>query len=125
MPYVTRRWIVLDSVAIGKRLSAARKSAGLTQKQVAAYLGVQREAVAYIETGSRPVTTSSLGKLADLYGFKMTYFLEENRVEEEPVVMAAFRTRNLSDADLETIAGIKRIALNLDSMYRLAKTNHE
>ena len=116
---------MLDSVAIGKRLAAARKSAGLTQKQVAAYLGVQREAVAYIETGSRPVNTSTLGKLVDLYGFKMTYFLEENRVEEEPVVVAAFRTRNLSDADLKTIVGIKRIALNLDSMYRLAKTNHE
>ncbi len=116
---------MLDNVAIGKRLAAARKSAGLTQKQVATYLGVQREAVAYIETGSRPVNTSTLGKLVDLYGFKMTYFLEENIVEEEPAVVAAFRTSNLVDADLKIIAGIKRIALNLDSMYRMAKTNHE
>ena len=55
----------------------------------------------------------------------MTYLLEENIVEEEPAVVAAFRTSNLVDADLKIIAGIKRIALNLDSMYRMAKTNHE
>lgn len=110
---------MLNSITIGKRLAIARKAIGLTQKQVAAFLGIKREMVTYIETGSRPVTTSTLGKLADLYGYKMSYFLEENRPEAEPYVVASFRTRNLCDADLDIIAGIKRIAFNLDSMYRL------
>ena len=110
---------MLDSIAVGKRLANARNSVGLTQQKVATYVGTKREAIAYIETGARPVTTVMLGKLANLYGYKMSYFLDENRMEEEPSVVMAFRTSNLSDGDLSIVAEVKRIASNLDSMYRL------
>jgi len=92
---------------------------GFTQRQVASYLGTQRETITYIETGARPVTTATLIKLADLYGYKISYFLDESRTDETPHVSMAFRITDLSDSDLETIAEIKRIASNLCSLYKL------
>ena len=110
----------LDNVTIGKRLAAARNSIGFTQEKVANYLGMKREVITYYETGSRPVSTSTLAVLADLYGYKLTYFLEQDRHEEEsPHVTMAFRAADLCDDDLNVIAEVKRIASNLDSLYRL------
>jgi len=110
----------LDNATIGKRLQSVRDSLGFTQEQVASYLGKSREAISYIETGKRPVSTLMLHKLADLYGYKFSFFLEETeKKERKPEVSLAFRTRDLSSNDLQIIAQIKRIAMNLDSLYRL------
>jgi len=109
----------MDSKAIGKCLAATRNSLGFTQRQVANYLGTKREAIAYIETGARPITTAMLIKLADLYGYRMSHFLEESRKDEKPHVSTAFRVADLSDSDLETIAEVKRIASNLCSLYKM------
>ena len=110
----------MENATIGKRLQSVRDSLGFTQEQVAKYLGTSREAISYIETGTRPVSTMMLQKLADLYGYRFSHFLDETIEEgESPEVALAFRTRDLSDNDLEIIAQIKRIAMNLGSLYRL------
>jgi transcriptional regulator with XRE-family HTH domain len=109
----------MDNKTIGKRLQSVRESVGFTQEQVAKYLGTKREMISYIETGARPVNTLMLRKLADLYGYKFSYFVDEYIKEEGPQVSMAFRVSDLSDSDLPIIAQVKRIALNLDSLYRL------
>lgn len=110
----------MENATIGKRLQSVRDSLGFTQAQVAKYLGTSREAISYIETGMRPVSTVMLQKLADLYGYRFSRFLDETVEEgENPEVALAFRTRELSDNDLEIIAQIKRIVINLDSLYGL------
>jgi len=109
----------LDNITIGKRLQSVRESLGFTQEQVAKYIETSREAISYIETGARPVNTLTLTKLADLYGYKISYFIEEVIHEEKPYVTMAFRINDLSDNDLRTISQVNRIALNLDSLYRL------
>lgn len=112
--------MVLDSATIGERLAAARNAGGLTQQKVADYLEIKREVIAYYETGARPVSTAILSRLADLYGYKISYFLEVGRShEEQPHVAMAFRTADLCDNDLHIIAEVKRIASNLDSLNRL------
>ena len=109
----------MDNKSIGKRLRTVRESTGFTQEQVAKNLGVKRENVSYIETGARPVSTLMLRKLADLYGYKFSYFVDESIREEEPRVSIAFRLSDLSDSDLPVITEVKKIALNLDSLYAL------
>lgn len=110
----------MENATIGKRLQSVRDSLGFTQEQVAKYLGTSREAISYIETGARPVSTVMLQRLADLYGYRFSHFLDETAEEgTSPEVTLAFRARDLSDNDLEIIAQIKRIAMNLDSLYRL------
>lgn len=109
----------MDNKTIGKRLQSIRESTGFTQEQVAKYLGTKREIISYIETGARPVNTLMLQRLADLYGYKFSYFVDESVKEEGPQVAMAFRVSDLSDRDLPIIAQVKRIALNLDSLYNL------
>ena len=109
----------MDSKTIGKRLQTVRESTGFTQEQVAKYLGIKREVVSYIETGARPVSTLMLQKLADLYGYKFSYFVDESVKEEGPQVSMAFRVSDLSDSELPIIAQVKKIALNLDNLYKL------
>ena len=66
---------------IGKRLQFVRESVGFTQEQVAKYLATKREIISYIETGARPVSTLMLRKLADLYGYQLSYFVDESAKE--------------------------------------------
>ena len=109
----------MDKKTIGARLKLVRESRGFTQEQVAHYLNIKREAISYIETGARPVSTLSLQKLADLYGYKFSYFVDEVVTEEMPKVSTAFRINDLTDYDLEIISEVNRIAMNLDSLYNL------
>ncbi|MCD6567443.1 MAG: helix-turn-helix domain-containing protein [Dehalococcoidia bacterium] len=109
----------MDNKIIGKRLRAVREATGFTQEQVAKYLDTKREIISYIETGARPVNTLMLRKLADLYGYKFSYFVDESVKEDGPQVSMAFRVSDLSDSDLPVIAQVKKIALNLDSLYNL------
>ena len=109
----------MDNKAIGKCLQSVRETTGFTQEQVAKYLDTKREIISYIETGARPVNTLMLRKLADLYGYKFSYFVDESVREGSPQVSMAFRVSDLSDSDLPIIAQVKKIALNLDSLYNL------
>ncbi|MCD6391091.1 MAG: helix-turn-helix transcriptional regulator [Dehalococcoidia bacterium] len=109
----------MDNKTIGKRLQSVRESIGFTQEQVAKYLGIKREIISYIETGARPVSTLMLRKLADLYGYKFSYFVDESAKDEGPQVFMAFRVSDLNDSDLPIIAQVEKIARNLDSLYRL------
>lgn len=58
----------VDSVTLGTRLKSARKTAGLTQGQVAEKLGVARTTIVAIEKGERRVKPGELVLLAQLYG---------------------------------------------------------
>ena len=112
----------MDNTTIGKRLKSARESLGFTQEQVARYIGTSREAISYIETGARPVNTLMLQKIADLYGYKLSYFVEEVIKEEKPYVATAFRIRDIGDNDLEILAQVNRVVMNLDNLYRLLES---
>jgi transcriptional regulator with XRE-family HTH domain len=109
----------MNTATIGSRLKEARASAGFTQDQVARFLDVKREAISYIETGAREVSTVMLRKLADLYGYRMSYFLDETTKGSGPQVAIAFRVADLGPEDLPVIAEARRIASNLDSLNRL------
>ncbi len=110
---------MMDSKMIGSRLKAIRESLGFTQEQVASYLGIMRENVSYFETGTRPISTVTLQKLADLYGYRFSYFVDEKISAQQPEVSMAFRFRDLDDNDLETIAKVKKIARNLEIIYTM------
>ncbi|SMC01987.1 Transcriptional regulator, contains XRE-family HTH domain [Sulfobacillus thermosulfidooxidans DSM 9293] len=120
--------MALTREIIGQRLAQARHHAGLTQQHVAAYLDLKREQVSYIETGQRPIDIPTLQRLADLYGYELSYFLQEDPMPESeisPTVIAAFRTAHITSKDLETIRWVKRFTMNLDSLNRLLEENGE
>lgn len=97
---------------IGQKLKQAREAVGLTQAQVAAFLGTAREQVSYYETGAREVDLGTVLKLADLYGCTPAYFLEPSSPEPGPGPLA-FRAAGIRDEDLPVIARVQRIVRNL------------
>lgn len=57
------------------RLKEARKSAGLTQKEVAAVVGVNQNTYSYWENGKTKIDSESLAKLSELFGVPTDFLL--------------------------------------------------
>jgi len=105
---------------LGRKLKRARENCGLTQSQVAAYLGVKREQISYYENGTREIDLVTLSKLADLYGYEVEYFLAgDSAADDQQHVSLAFRAAGLTEKDLEVVARAKRFAMNLAWLDRL------
>ena len=112
---------MLDGKALGARLKELRVKNSITQSQLAEYLGVDQSYISKFESGQRQLSALSLEKLADLFGLPVESLLEgEFHLEQLPFAM---RARHLEPEDLESIAVINRIALNLRDMQRMAEVH--
>lgn len=93
---------------LGEKLTQARKTAGLTQADVAAKLNVSRQAVSRWESGQSKPSTEKLLALGALYGVSIDQLLNQEDTQEtaaeaisdlpepattEPVVPEKRRTR--------------------------------
>lgn len=85
---------------LADRLKSAREDAGLTQQQVADWLGVRRPAIAEIENGDRAVKSSELVRLAALYGRSISWLAEGELHAEDNIAAALFRADTDDDPAL-------------------------
>jgi transcriptional regulator with XRE-family HTH domain len=69
-----------DRSRLAARLREARESAGLSQEDVAAKLGLPRPAISQIENGHRRVEALELARLAKLYSRPLGFFADEEPV---------------------------------------------
>jgi transcriptional regulator with XRE-family HTH domain len=106
--------------SIGEKLQEARKKSGLTQLQVAKLIGINKAQLSYYETAAREINLNILEKLANLYGYKIDYFVTGNEIKE-PEIQIAFRGENLCNEDLKTVAWTKTFLNNLSEMNDLIK----
>ena len=104
---------------IGVRLKEARERAGLTQEQAARASGMVREQLSYYENGHRMIDLIGLKKLADLYGYAVSYFLEEDSHQAGDELALAFRAGEIAEEDLETMAWVQRFTRNLAELDHL------
>jgi len=112
---------MLDGKALGVRLKELRVKNLITQSQLAEYLGVDQSYISKLESGQRQLSMLSLEKLSHLFGLPVESLLEgEFCLEQIPFAM---RARHLEPEDLESIAVINRIALNLRDMQRMAEVH--
>ena len=102
---------------ISERMKAFRKSSGLSQANIACFLGVDQSLVSKAENGERSLSVEMLEKLAALYGVSMPDF-EEYSLPVTPLKFA-LRAGELTTADMETVSAINRIALNSEFMAGL------
>lgn len=105
---------------IGKKLQEARKKSGLTQLQVAKLIGINKAQLSYYETATREINLNILEKLANLYGYKIDYFISGSEIKG-PEIQIAFRGENLCNEDLKTIAWAKTFLNNLCEMNDLIR----
>lgn len=108
----------LTQEALGRRLQDARVSVALTQADVARELGLSRESLAQIESGSRSVNSLEIVRLARLYGRSLaSILLEEESREEEPVT-ALFRMQ----AILGESEGLREKLVKFSNIFQEART---
>lgn len=66
-----------DSAEIGQRIAEARGRVGLTQQDLATAIGVDRSALAKVETGARRVSALELARIAEALHERIEWFLED------------------------------------------------
>src|SRR5688572_1062135 len=82
----------LDPAELGRRLREAREYLGLSQEQVADYLGIPRPSVSTIEAGKRRISFQEIKRLAELYRRPLSYFSDEPTPQTDETTDALFRT---------------------------------
>ncbi len=108
---------MLNFELIGERFSELRKRSGFTQTQLSEYLDVDQSYISKCEKNERQFSTDVLEKAAELFGCTMDYFVNESC--EFVQIPIALRAKNITTEDLDTIAAMNKIALNLRFMEDL------
>ncbi len=108
---------MLNFELIGKRFSELRTQSGFTQNQLAEFLNVDQSYISKCEKNERQFSLDVLEKAAELFGCGLDYFTDEfSELVEMPV---ALRAKSITIDDLNTIAAMNKIALNLRFMEDL------
>ncbi len=103
-----------DLAKLGCRFSEIRQRSGLTQKQVAEYLKVDQSYISKCEKNERQFSADTLERAACLFGCCCVYLHgEADKPILEPIAMPS---RKMDGQDLEGIAEISRLAINLRLM---------
>lgn len=107
-------------VLIGKNLAALREKRGLSQEELAGYLGVSRPVISYYENAEREIPLLHLEKLADLYCIEVADLMtEESSLEQQAAIAFAFRAEGLTANDLQNIANFQKVVKNYLKMKRI------
>ena len=69
------KWVTKLGEIAARRIRSARESAGLTQAELADFLGITRAAVTGLENGRSTLTLQHLEVLPEILGRPMAYFL--------------------------------------------------
>ncbi len=96
---------------VGEKIKGLRKSAKLSQKQLAAYLEVDQSYISKIEKDERSMTIDMLEKIAYLFGSDLSYFTDEESMSKPLEI--GFRTDGILKEDLEVIGTLNKLMLNL------------
>lgn len=108
-----------DFELTGKRFHELRVQSGLTQSQLAEYLNVDQSYISKCEKNERQFSIDILEKAANLFGCSLEYFT--NTDSKYNPIPFSFRANRITAKDLESIAVINRITLNLRFMEGLLR----
>lgn len=100
-----------------ERLKALRKDSKITQEQLAQFLNVDQTLIAKIENGTRSLSTTMIDKLCSLFCCSEEYLMGES--EDYIPLNFAFRSSGIEAEDLDSIAAVNKIAMNLKYMNKL------
>lgn len=102
------------------RLKALRTGSGITQAQMAEYLGVDQSMVTKLENGTRTLNITLIDKICSLFGCSEGYL---TGADDAYIPLSfAFRANGadgVQACDLESIAAVNRIVMNIRSMNEM------
>ncbi len=105
---------------IGRNIKYYREKIGLSQEQVAAFLGVNhREQIAHYESGRTEIPVTSLNRLCDLFGIDLVSLLEEDEHNLQVDVAFAFRADEICNSDLNEISFFQKTVKNYLKLQKI------
>lgn len=94
----------MNPIELANRLRKARESRGISQQAAAEFASLSRTAITQIEKCKRAVSTLELTKLAKLYHYSISYFLDETPNNEEDINVVLYRAApNLNEVTQQQI----------------------
>ncbi|MEK9183658.1 MAG: helix-turn-helix transcriptional regulator [Patescibacteria group bacterium] len=75
---------------IGEKIQKLRQSRGMTQKELATFLGYSESFISYVEKGERKISISDLQKIAKIFAVDLDFLIEKPQI-------AHFRFENKSE----------------------------
>lgn len=105
------------------RFKKIREKSGFTQAQLAAFLEVDQSFISKFEKGDRKISIELLEKVCTLFGCDLEYLSGEGDIDTYERISVAFRSTNLQVDDLEAIAAVNKIALNMRFINSLLEVN--
>lgn len=92
---------------VAERIREARRSAGLSQGQVAKLMDLHRPTISEIEAGNRRVTAEELSALADMFDVTVAWLVGEAsetvETDDPRIQLAARELKKLKPDDLERL----------------------
>lgn len=104
---------------IGQKIKALRKKAGLSQMHIAQFLGIDQSTISKCEKGERQFQVDHLERLGSLFGVPLSCLMNDEASVAQ--LQIAFRAGSIQVEDLNAIADIQKIALNLEQMRVLLR----
>lgn len=118
LPLLTIR--MSESKIIGSNIKAFRSRLGLSQDQVAEFVGVNRTLIARYESGEREVPLLQLEKFCDLFAIEIEDLFEKDSVNQTANLAFAFRSESLHQNDIESIASFQKVVKNYLKMQSIS-----
>ena len=107
----------MEASTINIRLKQLRKESRITQEQMAEYLGVAQSLITKLENGTRSLNVTLIDKICNLFGCSEAYLMGED--DAYIPLNFAFRSNGIQSEDLESIAVVNKIAMNIRYMNEL------
>lgn len=105
------------------RLKQLRKESRITQEQLAKYLNVDQSFITKLENGTRSLNVTLIEKLCNLFGCSNAYLMGE---EDSYIPLNfAFRSNGIQTEDLESIAIVNKIAMNIRYMNEILENSSQ
>lgn len=99
------------------RLKELRKESKVTQEQLAKYLKVDQSMITKLENGTRKLNVSLIEKICSLFGCSEEYLMGED--DTYIPLNFAFRSNGVQTEDLESIAAVNKIVMNIRYMNEM------
>ena len=107
----------MEASTINIRLKQLRKESRITQEQMAEYLGVDQSLLTKLENGTRSLNVTLIDKICNLFGCSEAYLMGED--DAYIPLNFAFHSNGIQSEDLESIAVVNKIAMNIRYMNEL------
>ncbi len=103
-------------------LKSLRKESGITQQQLAQYLQVDQTMITKLENGTRNFNLTLIEKICNLFGCSEEYLLG---LDDKYIPLAfSFRANSIQTEDLEGIAEVNKIMMNIRYMNEIMEVEN-